>query len=377
MKKTIIIFLLILLNFYSYGQVQVSGYIRNVLTNEPIEDVSVSSQKSGAISNEEGFFMLEIDMLPASIQISHIAYKKITINVSTLADLDIKLQPAIYQLNETIVSNSASQIVNKALERAVKDSATVYSQKAYYQKTSYYGNRLTTFHEIIFDGLWLQTGYRKWKPLLARYGRVENIPFNFQNTSSAVFSNTGTLIPNLIMPNSILKNRYEFVFEIQGYINIGTEDEIVEIKCSPLNKQKSYFEGNIFVKTMNYNICQLKGTIFSPDPIPKKLTQARMTIDVVFQESSNGYPVFSYMNFNETVKSRSKNVQEKVKLVAFDQLENGESSDFKSVYIASDLALIKKTHYDPNEWGRYKGFIYSTDQKKLIESFERIKAFEN
>jgi len=105
--------ILALLNFTLFGQNIVEGFIKNADTQEPIPFVNIGiiNKDKGTVSNDQGFFSLEIpdEFNLDTLRISSIAYhtKSYIINdffkiINT--NTGIELLPEVVTLNEIIVS---------------------------------------------------------------------------------------------------------------------------------------------------------------------------------------------------------------------------------------------------------------------------------
>ena len=80
-KKTILPLSLIVIASTLFAQVNISGIVLDGISNQPIEfvNIGVLENRSGTVSNEAGFFTLQIGEAAANVQFSSIGYEtKIT-----------------------------------------------------------------------------------------------------------------------------------------------------------------------------------------------------------------------------------------------------------------------------------------------------------
>ena len=108
MKKYSILAFFVLLTLKVDAQIQISGIVVNIETNQPVEfaNIGIPNANQGTVSNQEGKFKLEVPMEFSgdSITISHINYYSARIPVSNLESGTILLMPKTNELAEVIVS---------------------------------------------------------------------------------------------------------------------------------------------------------------------------------------------------------------------------------------------------------------------------------
>jgi uncharacterized protein with PQ loop repeat len=378
-KKLILIFFLYC--HISFSQIKISGIIIDSLTKMPIPDLSVLHENSGTISNENGEFEITVKGLPVKLIFSHVSYKKKSLTITDENYLEINLPASVTQLPEIRTGNPAIALLNSAIAKSLKDSANEHLCKAYYQKISQEGRSYTTIHEILFEGTWKQLGFTRWLPYNARFAKKNDIMFNFQNTTTAVFGHSGAIINSIVMPNSPKNDKSIFDAKIVRYIDFGTDEEIAEVRCLPKDKEKDYFEGTIFIKTKTDNIMKIVGEIHFPDPLQKKLKNSYRTFNITFKENADGFVVldnFLYTNNITVAGVIDKKVSEKVKILVYEYLQNTSNKPkMSSVFIRNDLELIKNTTYNPSFWESNVKIKYTPLEKTIITSFEKEKAFDS
>ncbi|MEJ2053150.1 MAG: DUF5686 family protein [Calditrichaceae bacterium] len=119
--KTIVIFSIVVLNLNA--QHVIKGYITDSETGEslPAANLQIEGTLSGAITNQEGKFLLELKSLPASVLISYIGYesKRIDITDDENNMLKIKLKPVILEMDAIEVSaeDPAMNIMRKVIKK--------------------------------------------------------------------------------------------------------------------------------------------------------------------------------------------------------------------------------------------------------------------
>ncbi len=112
-----ILLILVLSTGKSYSQEArylISGYIIDSLTNQPVSKANIFTpdKKCGTISNEKGYFTINIGKTIKKLMVSHLSYNEKGIFVSTdsLKNLHIKLTPQTKNLSE--VNITAFKVIN-------------------------------------------------------------------------------------------------------------------------------------------------------------------------------------------------------------------------------------------------------------------------
>lgn len=109
MKALSIVGLLLFLNLQSYGQT-ITGKVVSASNNEPLiyASIGVIETSFGTITNEEGYFNLEIKGIPVNSQVrfSMVGFKSKTFTIEDLSKKDniLQLESETYKLTEVIVN---------------------------------------------------------------------------------------------------------------------------------------------------------------------------------------------------------------------------------------------------------------------------------
>ena len=122
MKKSILIFIVLLSSFAAIAQKSISGIIIDAESKEslPFANIYISKTK-GTITDAEGKFTLNLKKEITSIKVSYIGYKTVTIPVEqNITYLKIRLQPTQEALDAVVLynkENPALQIMRDAIDR--------------------------------------------------------------------------------------------------------------------------------------------------------------------------------------------------------------------------------------------------------------------
>lgn len=122
MKKSLLIFILLLTSFAAFSQQKISGVVTDKQTNEslPFANVFIAASK-GTITDAEGKFVLNLTKEITSIRVSYIGYQTLTVPVDTNTKyLKIQLEPSKESLDAVVLystENPALQIIRDAIDR--------------------------------------------------------------------------------------------------------------------------------------------------------------------------------------------------------------------------------------------------------------------
>lgn len=112
------------------GNVQITGYITNKDTKEPVSGVTVFIQKlaAGAISNEYGFYSLVLPRGTHFLKFSFIGMREKTINLNLFGagELNVDMNSVLIPLKETVVSAQKSVTLQRFEVGAEKINITSF-----------------------------------------------------------------------------------------------------------------------------------------------------------------------------------------------------------------------------------------------------------
>lgn len=105
----------------------IKGRIVDVTNGNPVVYAHVFiNNKSGVLTNQEGYFNIktEVEIASLVLKISALGYESLEVTVSNPTEkLEIKMKPSVFQLDEVVVGNSLSpkQIIDKYIENVPKN----------------------------------------------------------------------------------------------------------------------------------------------------------------------------------------------------------------------------------------------------------------
>lgn len=102
---------------YKPGNVNITGYITNRETKEPVPGVTVYNPKlsAGAISNEYGFYNISLPRGTHQLQFSFIGMKEknVSVNLYGAGEVNIEMNSMLIPLKETVVSAQKNMVLQR------------------------------------------------------------------------------------------------------------------------------------------------------------------------------------------------------------------------------------------------------------------------
>jgi len=118
-QKTVLTFTLLnesLILVSKKSSLVLCGYLKNLDNQMPVDFASIQGHKNSTISDEKGFFQLEVESENETITFRHIGFKAITRTFKELAlkdCIDVFFEPQFQNLSEVIVPNYITNGINK------------------------------------------------------------------------------------------------------------------------------------------------------------------------------------------------------------------------------------------------------------------------
>lgn len=209
-----------------------SGTVYDEKTHEALAQVNVSGSKANVsvVTNEDGFFILKTDVMPADLQISHLGYKTKRVKVSERNNdvMKIMLTPAAIQLKEVVVwTNDPEELMFTAI-RKIPDN---YSKQpilynCFYRETAMKRQHHIYIAEGVLDMYKTSYKYNIGRDKVAiRKGRRLLSPK--QSDTLGIKVNGGPVLPvflDVVKNTELLLNaeelsKYNFTMEFPATIN--------------------------------------------------------------------------------------------------------------------------------------------------------------
>lgn len=375
-KLSIFSILLLLFPYLIVAQVNVTGKIYDKITRQPIPNCSIFSLDGiqGTLSNEDGEFNLHIKDIKAPIYISHISYKKVSLDISQRQNFEIELEQTSINLPELSVQKSVYNYIRLALLKASKDTLTNYYFKGYLRETSTENSTIKSFNEIIFDAEWNTKGISRWVPRFNRFAINEDVAYKSSHFFNFYISliRTGVIARGNLLPTSLLTDIRIYDLKIlHTYLRDNT-DEIIEISCVPKEKKKPYFEGTIVINTTRDNIIQIRGTYFQETSKFNIAKNQTYEYEVNFKETPTQKAYFDNFTMTTKAKIKSTKIENRTTIFNFEPIDK-IPEDLKSIKISQSQLQQKK--YDDTFWKSFEIIKYTQLQKEVIEKFQKSGQF--
>lgn len=189
-KNTVAAILLFLVAQTAIAQNIVKGVVKDILTNEPVGSVTVSThdQLYGTVSNDEGAFALSCPASAKSIILSHLSYKSLEVALGSLpADSVYYLEQQHTELDEIIIPN---QPVHELLEKLRASSIAQFSQplqlSTYYREFVKTNSNYTKFSDALIDYSVFRKGKKMDSELVVKQSRAIKLQGADEETYDAV-----------------------------------------------------------------------------------------------------------------------------------------------------------------------------------------------
>lgn len=380
-----------LLSLNTMAQTYIKGRIVDIETGEKImfAGVSFKDRSVSTLTNEEGDFVIPIDVLPAELVISHLNYGKTNLHIEENTHLNIKLHAISIVLPEVQVGNYARDLVSNAARKLVENYQLKYYGKAFYRQSTLIDKGAIEWQEIIFstrsnnsriDGSIIEKG---------RYAALNSIvkieDFSFFTKAYGVID-IDTNNHSVISRNGSNRLNYR-VFNL---LKEG-EREIAEVRysCKP-NKCVNLMEGSIFIDTESFDIVKIKFTVFSDLGVKLKnkhplwnmrMDNPKFEFEMSFKELNQNRIIdfikvdfsFDYVLKKETHKIEVSSLtylyktSNKIEDIKFESAKNG----------LNDREVIKRFKYEPSFWENNPIVERTPLQNKIIRDLENNGAFGN
>jgi hypothetical protein len=272
-------FLLFVSITISSAQLIVKGKISDKQSAEPLPaaNIQIENTLSGTISNEDGYFAIEIDKFPAVLLCSYIGYKsaRVTIPNAQTTQIDIKLTPIILK-GETIIvtaEDPAMQIMREVIKRKKiwRKNLSTYKAEAYTRLVLANDSGIVSISETVSDAYWdIEKGTRE---VVKSRRETKNISGKFLVGASGIpnfydddIEINGNQIIGVTNPMAL---KY-YKFKLTGKRKID-DKTVFDIKVIPNTKLQPVFEGEIAVLDEDFALIDVNlvpgKSILYPPPI--------------------------------------------------------------------------------------------------------------
>ena len=370
MKKLVISYLFFLIVIVStLGQTQsfyLSGFITNI-KNEPIPfaHVMVKESSFGTITNESGFFQIDINTISTNsyLIVSHIGYKTDTSKIDKFQkNLIIILQNCNVLLEEiTVYPITAFEIIER-----VKDSIRSnyyqgnFKLSTFYRSIQYVDNNLNEVVEAIIDVY--RKGYgefskRKLKkrnyfssyPIIikGRYQKIQQYDWESNFNMYGQISKENFTDPIEIASANFFGNNdiYDYHFKVDS--SILFENEPIWVISYTKVKELGYkFHGQLFIRKKDFVLIKLTTFMKRGE---KPIAKARIPFYKL--EVNNSFLEYTFTTFENKWIIYSRNFQFDFSILTKKHTYNVQMSDF---FVVQDITPNIEINEDSIRTKSYK-----------------------
>ena len=244
-----------------FAEKTIHGIVTDAESGEalPVAHIQISGTRSGTITNDNGNYSLEIETVPAEIQISYIGYtsKRITITGDSPEEQNVALIPSPVMLEEVVVSSEdpAVRIMKEVIRRKQiwRKSLETYRADAYTRIILANDTTIVSIAESVSEVLWEK---HKGPREIIKARRQTNNMTEDQNFASA------RMVPNFydddieVIGYKVIGPTHPDALKHYDFRLIGTrkidESIIYDISLAPKSKLQPLFVGTISVLDEEY-----------------------------------------------------------------------------------------------------------------------------
>ncbi|QXD15974.1 DUF5686 and carboxypeptidase regulatory-like domain-containing protein [Rhodocaloribacter litoris] len=239
-----------------FGQVLVEGTVRDAATGEPLPaaNVHVEGTYRGTITNEDGWYALRLDGLPAVLVVRYIGYatQRRTLRPGDAGRQDFDLEPVAYELDEVVVTGEdpAVEIMRQVIARKQQWRAALqrYRAEVYNRFTLENDTGIVSIVESLTEAFWDRE--RGAREVVRARRRTSNLDFEAFLPAAFFVENlydddvevAGYRLIGVTHPDAL--RHYRFTLEGTRVLDDRT---VYDIAVRPAGRLKSAFEGRVAV----------------------------------------------------------------------------------------------------------------------------------
>ncbi|NDV58000.1 carboxypeptidase-like regulatory domain-containing protein [Bacteroides sp. 519] len=365
----------------------ITGQIIDCITKELLPYATIYTTKThGAISNQEGFFSIEVGSENSNITISYVGYEKKIYSINEIPTI-IELQPLTVNLSDVIITPiDCANIVNKLFEKysQVVQTKNQTPKRFFYRQTTKTDNTCNEILEAFFSATSLLC-IRELELVEGRY--AELLPDSLNQCQYMTFTNyiqysQFTLIDpkkdkkdKLIVPlRADFSDFYDLSIDALGH------KDIYEIKfLSKKNINRPIVEGSLFIDPEQLTILKFEGKTRNAPPTGrggKLIKNHKLNFSIIYKQIDE-LPIVESVNVHNSFVCIDFGVSNSVEInsilynLNLDTKEKG-----KKIYHKTNLIeLIAKRKYSPDFWTNNEIIKRTPLEDSAISIFEKENKF--
>ena len=211
------------------AQVQIRGHVRDAETGKAVRGATLQLEgaTTGVIAGDDGRFVLQLQELPATVEVSHVGYRPQTLALADEPEdeLEIRLEPAVHEMKGVVVEyeDPAVRIMREVIrrKRGWQPLVQSYTVQAYTRQTLFSDTFISGIRETVARIYWdREFGVRE---VVKAKRHTANVPASMRNFAATDYE----------------VNLYEDEIEILGYQLIGpTNPEALQHYMFQLGKEE-------------------------------------------------------------------------------------------------------------------------------------------
>lgn len=384
--KTKLLYVFFFFSFFTFSQVrELKIQIRDLVTDEPIEDVTVTILKAGKsfLSNENGEVSLII-IKKRNIEFSHSLFKSVILNSDDLKDeLNIVyLDSRVQQLEEVIITNIHPQEILKELIKNSKQKLTIPANLKIYLREFYKRNNQFVFYndglinfQVFGDAKKIETD------ILVEQNR--RVGFLDKDLSDEVLGyNLNNIIENYYQfkyLDEILSSKAKKQYDFQVKTYPQNENYLV-IKANPINEADGLLSNfSVLYDATNKIIIEVSAYLSKTRVLLLEENESnkihKLEFKNTFHFEDNDYYLTSskeVIGFYKKYKKEKRKIEVKNNIVVtnFDR----KMFEYSKENVFKDKSLInKKSTIFTEYWEFDSGLTPTSEEQKIIESLAEAK----
>jgi hypothetical protein len=231
---------------------------------------------------------------------------------------------------------------------------------------------------MFFEMNWSTEGIQLWRPLKSRYAEKLKQRFVFKNFIYTSFLKTGVLGRYSYFPLSEANSTNNYNYKLVRYLNIGTQDEIAVIKCSPKStfNNQTTFTGELFIDTSNEILLNLKGT-FSSNKNGKWKDKQEVEINFEKVDKRSTLKYVHIEHYSTNVFAAKRNVEKAWIYCIEKKAKFDEGKTYRIDEVDDDLVFFEKAPYEKKFWDLEVPIFHTKLEKDIIQYFEKNGMFKS
>jgi hypothetical protein len=390
--KKISAVILILVSHFTFSQSKtITGIIKDITTQLPVESVSISVNNSnlGTISNEDGKFRITLPENSTKIEFSHLLYKLETyIAKQNDNEIEIFLTPKSFSLDEVVINHKpGKELLTDAINASKDKLEKSIILNTYYREFVNVDNKYTSFSDGLVDY------YVKRKSgasdLEVKQSRVfdlkeENASEKEKAVQSLNFNDIRDAVTNAYnfkALSRILKNEsYNYGVETKTEDN-GNSIEVVTFSPKEGIEEEQLYEGSVTYDSKTKLILDIDMR-FSPEYKKFNVVHNMLIAKAKFNDFArkskfkidgdkyvivyNQIKINFYVKFGKMINNTFESTYDMTTL----DYKEGEFELFKSRKYKKRSLFENGNKFTEEFWKKYNVVLLSESEEKIINSLK-------